>query len=115
LFGGAGLTHLSSRTCLPLPVIDGIHFKDTPTALVMKRKLSTMPILAGATTDESFATTNDFTLELKNWHPTLSEKDVKNFKKIYKSDDFEGNEHKRVRAAVGEPPMRCGVRLPADS
>jgi len=109
------LIHISNRTCVPLPVIDGIHFKDTPTTLVMKRRLSTMPILAGATTDESPAVSDDLVLELKTWYPTLSEKDIKNFNKIYKSDDFGGDAHKKVRAAVGEPFTRCGVRLSADS
>jgi hypothetical protein len=96
-------------------VIDGIHFKDTPTALVMKRKLSTVPILTGATTDEAFTRTDDLASELKNWYPTLSEKDIKSFNKIYKSDDFGGDEHKKARAAVGESLLRCGVRLSADA
>lgn len=96
-------------------MIDGIHFKDTPTALVMKQKLSTMPILAGATTDESFTMTDDLASELKDWYPSLSEKDIKNFNKIYKSNDFEGNAHKTARAAVGETLLRCGVCLLADA
>ena len=69
-----------------------------------------MPILAGATTDESPVVTDDLALELKTWYPTLSEKDIKNFNKIYKIDDFGGDEHKRVRAAVGEPFSRFLAR-----
>jgi hypothetical protein len=92
-------------------VIDGIHFDDTPTALVMKRKLSTMPILTGATTDESPARTNDLTFELKKRYPNLSEKDIKNLNKLYKREDFGGDEYERVRTVLGEVLMRCGVRL----
>lgn len=76
----------------------------------MKRKLSAVPILAGATTDEAFSNTDDMALALKLSYPELSDKDIKNFHKIYKSGDFGGDEFKKVRAAIGETLLRCGVR-----
>jgi carboxylesterase type B len=56
----AEATQYTDRTWRFLPVVDGHDFKDTPTQLTLRDKISHVPILAGSTTDESFTSTEDY-------------------------------------------------------
>lgn len=89
--------------------MDGILFKDTPTALMNKGEISLVPVLTGATTDETFTQSDNMEAELKFWYPALSSKDAAAFTKIYPDSDFPSRRD-AVATAVGETLNRCAVR-----
>jgi len=77
-------------------------------ALTPKGRISNIPILTGATTDETFTQSDNLELEMKYWYPALSTKDVTALSKLYADSDFPSHQ-KAVDAAVGETLNRCGV------
>ncbi|PVF95497.1 alpha/beta-hydrolase [Serendipita vermifera] len=103
----AEATQYTDKTWRFLPVVDGHIFKDTPTQLAVHNKISHVPVLVGATTDESFTSTENLGEELRHWYPNLRDEDVEKVAKVYKGGPFR-DELDRVSAAIGEPLLRCG-------
>lgn len=89
-------------------MVDGTLFQDTPTALTVKGRINYVPMLTGATTDESFTQSDNLEREMKYWYPALSIKDVTALSKLYPDSDFLSHQD-AVNAAVGETLNRCGV------
>ncbi|KIM26792.1 hypothetical protein M408DRAFT_330394 [Serendipita vermifera MAFF 305830] len=89
-----------------IPVVDGVIFQDTPTVLMNKGKISHVPVLTGATTDEAFARSDDMETELKRWYASPSQKDIAKFNRIYPESGF-ASKFDAIAAAVGETLLRC--------
>ncbi len=75
-----------------------------------KGKISHVPVLTGATTDESFARSDQMEAEMKFWYPTISKPEAAALSKIYRTADF-ASQRDAVAAAVGESVLRCGVSV----
>ncbi|KIM26791.1 hypothetical protein M408DRAFT_177761 [Serendipita vermifera MAFF 305830] len=106
LMRAAEAAYRQNSTWFYLPVVDGIVFQDTPTVLINKGKISHVPVLTGATTDETFTLSDDMETELKRWYPALSQREVAKFKRIYPESDF-GSKLDATATAVGETLNRC--------
>jgi hypothetical protein len=77
-------------------------------ALAVKGRISHIPILTGATTDESFTQSDKLEPQLKYWYPALTTQDVAALGKLYPDSDFLSHQD-AVNAAVGETLNRCAV------
>ncbi|CAG8632426.1 10994_t:CDS:2, partial [Acaulospora colombiana] len=121
----AEATQYTDKTWRFLPVVDGHIFKDTPTQLTVRDKISHVPVLVGATTDESFTSTEDLgewlgnimlrTVlmvligeELRHWYPNLRDEDVEKIAKVYKGGPFRNELERRetllsVETKAGQP------------
>ena len=77
-------------------------------ALTVKGRISQVPILTGATTDESFTQSDNLEPEMKYWYPALTTKDVMALGKLYPDSHFSSHQD-AVDAAVGETLNRCAV------
>jgi hypothetical protein len=89
-------------------VVDGNLFEGTPTAATVEGRVNHVPILTGATTDESFTQSDNLDSEMKFWYPALSKKDVAALSELYPDSDFLSHQD-AVTAAVGQTLNRCGV------
>jgi len=77
--------------------------------LLNKRRISPVPVLTGATTDESFTRSDNYEAEMKNWYSGITKKEANALSRIYPEVDFRSR-HDAVAAALGETLLRCGVR-----
>ncbi|PVF95506.1 alpha/beta-hydrolase [Serendipita vermifera] len=92
------------------PVVDGVLLKDTPTQLTIQDKISHLPMIAGSTTDETPASSEDLSKELRQWWPSLADADIRNIEKIYEATVF-NNGKERVEVIVGEALNRCAREM----
>ncbi|CCA72715.1 related to triacylglycerol lipase II precursor [Serendipita indica DSM 11827] len=90
-----------------IPTVDGERVRTGPTQLFNQHKFSKIPILVGATTDETIAGSDNMHQEIQRRFSFLSEDDVHSFNKIYRPESFT-DEEIRVRTALGEAVLRCG-------
>ncbi|KAG8786650.1 hypothetical protein FRC19_010850 [Serendipita sp. 401] len=96
-----------------LPVVDGELFTSTPTQLINSGKISRIPVLAGATTDESFAQSNDLKVEMRRWYPHLTDHDIDHIRELCIPEHLE-NDEELVRTVIGEGVVRCGGTIMAE-
>ncbi|TDL19532.1 alpha/beta-hydrolase [Rickenella mellea] len=88
------------------PVLDGKIFTDHPTNLLVQGKFARVPIIVGATSNETSGGT-DIPSALKSLYPQLTTQDLTEFNKTYVESDF-SSDQQRVRTATGEAMFRCG-------
>ncbi|KAK0472094.1 alpha/beta-hydrolase [Armillaria novae-zelandiae] len=88
------------------PVVDGKIFIEFPTISMALGHFARVPLIVGATSNESYAPGHDIPSSLKILFPGLDEKDTDDYLVAYPSSDFD-SEEQRLAAATGESINRC--------
>jgi hypothetical protein len=98
-----------SHPCMTFcSVVDDALSQVTPTALTVKGRISHVPVLTGATTDESFLVADGLESEMTFWHPAVFIKDVTPRGKVHTDSEFQSRREAGM-AAVWGTLLRCGV------
>ncbi|CCA77512.1 hypothetical protein PIIN_11489 [Serendipita indica DSM 11827] len=92
------------------PVVDNHLFKDYPTSLLNAGKVSAVPLLVGATSNETFVPEGKLEPDLRRWYPHLTDEEMGQIARIYDSPHF-ATELEKAKIAVGETLNRCGRDL----
>ncbi|KAK0470280.1 alpha/beta-hydrolase [Desarmillaria tabescens] len=88
------------------PVVDGKIFTEFPTVSMALGHFARVPLIVGATSNESYAPGYDIPSSLKILFPGLDEQDTSEYLLAYPSSDFD-SEEQRLAAATGESLNRC--------
>ncbi|KAF5341405.1 hypothetical protein D9758_012277 [Tetrapyrgos nigripes] len=88
------------------PIIDGKVITDHPTASVIRGDYAKVPLIVGATSNETGGGGTDLGAALRSSFPLLDAEDIAEFEKAYPLSDFT-SQNDRVSTATGESSLRC--------
>ncbi|KAK0222838.1 alpha/beta-hydrolase [Armillaria nabsnona] len=88
------------------PVVDGKILTAFPTMSMALGHVARVPLIVGATSNESYVPGYDIPSSLKILFPGLDEQDTDDYLLAYPSSDFD-SEEQRLAAAAGESLNRC--------
>ncbi|KAJ8072175.1 hypothetical protein PM082_015733 [Marasmius tenuissimus] len=94
------------------PVVDGKLILDYPTRLLMNSHFVRVPLLVGATSNETSLPEQDLETGLRWLYPALSDDDVAEFFEVYPAEQF-GSFSERFRVTTGESVFVCARPLMA--
>uniref|UniRef100_A0A0W0F7K6 Carboxylic ester hydrolase n=1 Tax=Moniliophthora roreri TaxID=221103 RepID=A0A0W0F7K6_MONRR len=92
------------------PVIDGTVVPDYPTRAIMQGWFSKVPLLIGATSNETSIPETGLEEGLRYLYPGLTDKDLEEFLEVYPSEEYD-SPSQRFRAATGESVFICARTL----
>ncbi|GJJ14529.1 hypothetical protein Clacol_008794 [Clathrus columnatus] len=93
-----------------VPVIDKTVLTDHPTDLLMSGNWAKVPIIAGATSNESLSDTGDIPTSLTDYFPGITSTDIQKFTSLYPENQF-ANVNQWVTDVTGDITVRCGREL----
>ncbi|KAI0646569.1 alpha/beta-hydrolase [Trametes meyenii] len=88
------------------PVIDGKLITDIPTLSIQRGEFADVPIIVGATSNETVSGGGNFTASLKQFFPGLTDEDLVEYVEHYPLSDF-SSEEERFNTATGESELMC--------
>ncbi|KAL5497992.1 hypothetical protein ACEPAH_2923 [Sanghuangporus vaninii] len=88
-----------------LPTVDGELIPDYPTKLLAEGKFVHVPVISGATSNETSG--SDITEYLRQAYPLLTSSELRAYNKMYDRSQFSSDDE-WIRTATGEPSLRCG-------
>ncbi|KAI5118950.1 hypothetical protein M0805_006296 [Coniferiporia weirii] len=89
------------------PVLDGVIISDYPTRLLAEGRFTHVPVIAGATSNETGGGTDNLTAVLHPAYPLLTAEELAEYNKVYDPAQF-SSQDEWIRTATGEPGLRCG-------
>ncbi|KAI0704001.1 alpha/beta-hydrolase [Earliella scabrosa] len=92
------------------PVLDKVLFDEYPTISILRGNLADVPILVGATSNETLSGGTDVAAALKAFYPQLTAADIADFVQIYPLSDFV-SEEQRLQVATGESEFICARHI----
>ncbi|KAK1235025.1 hypothetical protein PQX77_001762 [Marasmius sp. AFHP31] len=92
------------------PVVDGKLIRDYPTRLLMNGRFVRVPLLVGATSNETSLPEQDLETGLRWLYPALSDDDVAEFLEVYPGEQFRSFPE-RFRVTTGESVFICARPL----
>ncbi|KAL0578095.1 hypothetical protein V5O48_003913 [Marasmius crinis-equi] len=93
-----------------LPVIDGKVIVGHATTLVKEGKFAKVPLIVGATSNETVSGGSNITVALQGSYPGLSDGDVQDILAVAPLADF-ANETQRFQDVTGESVLRCAREI----
>ncbi|KAG9227782.1 hypothetical protein CCMSSC00406_0000572 [Pleurotus cornucopiae] len=87
------------------PVLDGQLFTEYPTESFLAGRFTKVPLIVGATTNDSVGPYTSHSSLRGNW-PRLTDQDIEDIFALYPAEDFQSEEH-RIRRVVGDSQFRC--------
>ncbi|KDR78647.1 hypothetical protein GALMADRAFT_223905 [Galerina marginata CBS 339.88] len=110
---------LSSETAsgykLFRPVIDGKILTDFPTKLIQAGKFAKVPLMVGATTNETLSGGSDVSASLKSFFPSMSDADVNALVQAYPLADFASSPALQFQTITGDSELRCARSIMGDA
>ncbi|EAU85247.2 EstA protein [Coprinopsis cinerea okayama7 len=88
------------------PVVDGKVIKDYPTRLITQGKFARVPLIVGATSNETLGGGEVIRDVLKRFFPSISDADVGALEAAYDPEDF-ATPNLRLQALVGDSQLIC--------
>ncbi|KAF7432971.1 hypothetical protein PC9H_004915 [Pleurotus ostreatus] len=88
------------------PVLDGKLFTDLPTKSIIAGRFHRVPLIVGATSNETLSGSADFRTTLPVFFPLLDNKDLDQYAKVYPESDF-SNVTQRNEVITGESELIC--------
>ncbi|KAL1723549.1 Alpha/Beta hydrolase protein [Schizophyllum commune] len=88
------------------PVLDKKIFTDYPTRLITSGKFAQVPLIVGATSNETLAGGESIKAGLQSYFPALSDEDAEKILALYPEDSF-SSEQEYTLTATGDPSVRC--------
>ncbi|KAF8576476.1 alpha/beta-hydrolase [Ramaria rubella] len=92
-----------------IPAIDGTVLTEAPTKLILEDKWAKVPVISGATSNETGFSGN-ISADLTAFFPLLSSTDIQEFLNEYPESEFT-NSKQRGDTITGELELRCGREL----
>ncbi|KAL4258860.1 Carboxylic ester hydrolase [Pleurotus pulmonarius] len=87
------------------PVLDGQLFTEYPTESFLAGRFSQVPLIVGATTNDSVGPYTGHSA-LRGNYPLVTDQDIEDIFALYPAEDFESEEH-RIRRVVGDSQFIC--------
>ncbi|KAF9522501.1 alpha/beta-hydrolase [Crepidotus variabilis] len=94
------------------PVIDGKILSDYPTKLIKAGKFAKVPLIIGATSNETLSGGTDITIDLKKYFPSISDEDINALLLAYPQSSFVSS-GERHDALTGDSELRCARTIMA--
>ncbi|ESK95943.1 hypothetical protein Moror_972 [Moniliophthora roreri MCA 2997] len=92
------------------PVVDGKVITDNPTSLILSGKFAKVPLVIGATSNETVIGGSDISTALKNAFPGLTDKDIQDLLEIAPENDFSSTSQ-RQQVVTGESILICARNI----
>ncbi|KIP09951.1 hypothetical protein PHLGIDRAFT_66574 [Phlebiopsis gigantea 11061_1 CR5-6] len=96
------------------PVLDGKIISQRPTAAILSGNIHPIPLIVGATSNETLSFTVDMDTGLKAFFPLLSPTDLDQFNEVYPLSAFP-NASDQLRLGTGESELKCAVEIMGDA
>ncbi|KAI0080396.1 alpha/beta-hydrolase [Panus rudis PR-1116 ss-1] len=93
-----------------VPVIDGKSITEFPTVSLLNGRFQRVPLIVGATSNETSGGSGSIPDVLHSLFPGLSDTDLQRFEQEYPLSDFSSPEEQH-RTAAGESEFRCGREI----
>ncbi|TFK73290.1 alpha/beta-hydrolase [Pluteus cervinus] len=88
------------------PVIDGHLFDEPPTISILKGRFAKVPLIVGATSNETLTGGLNASWALSSYFPSLNESDIKEIESLYPLSDFD-SETQQQEVISGDSELRC--------
>ncbi|PPQ83490.1 hypothetical protein CVT25_006980 [Psilocybe cyanescens] len=89
------------------PVIDGNVLTDFPTKLILDGKFAKVPLIVGATTNETLSGGSDVSGAMKSFFPSISDSDINALLAAYPLSDFASSASLQFQTITGDSELRC--------
>ncbi|KAG0698322.1 Alpha/Beta hydrolase protein [Suillus ampliporus] len=89
------------------PVLDGVLITGHPTRMFQLGEFVHVPLIVGATSNETLSSGANISLALKQYFPSLTEDDIRGFLRLYPANEF-NSPSQQFQVATGEPDVICG-------
>ncbi|KAI0696529.1 alpha/beta-hydrolase [Cytidiella melzeri] len=96
------------------PVLDGNTIPIRPTESILAGNMHRVPLIVGATSNETLSSGTNMTADLKAFFPELTATDLEEFAQVYPLSDFD-SVTQQVIVATGESQLRCAAEIMGDS
>lgn len=94
------------------PVFDGKIIPLRPTPSILSGRFAKVPLIVGATSNETLSGGSDLDTPLKAFFPALAQADLAEYNQVYALSKFD-NASQQIRVATGESELRCAVEIMA--
>ncbi|KAG1886991.1 Alpha/Beta hydrolase protein [Suillus subluteus] len=91
------------------PVMDGILITGHPTSKFQRDEFAHVPLIVGATSNETLSSGTNISLTLQEFFPSLTDTDIREFLLLYPVDEFDSSSQ-QFQVATGEPEVICGCQ-----
>ncbi|KZT22314.1 alpha/beta-hydrolase [Neolentinus lepideus HHB14362 ss-1] len=88
------------------PIIDGKIILDYPTRSVLRGEFKQVPLIVGATSNETLSGGSDILTALTTYFPSLTEYDLEGYTVIYPASQYPSS-NEQFRDTTGESDVRC--------
>ncbi|TFK53144.1 alpha/beta-hydrolase [Heliocybe sulcata] len=88
------------------PVVDGTIILDYPTRSILRGEFKQVPLIVGATSNETLSGGTDILTALKTYFPSLTVYDLEAYTVLYPASQY-ASANEQFRVATGEPDVRC--------
>ncbi|EPQ51909.1 alpha/beta-hydrolase [Gloeophyllum trabeum ATCC 11539] len=88
------------------PIVDGAIITDYPTRSILRGEFKNVPLIVGATSNETLADGPTIPAALKAYFPGLTEFDLEGLVSLYSASGYSSTDE-QTRIATGEPSVRC--------
>lgn len=89
------------------PVLDGMLITGHPTSKFQRGEFVHVPLIVGATSNETLSSGTNISLALQEFFPSLTDTDIQEFLLLYPVDEFDSSSQ-QFQVATGEPELICG-------
>ncbi|KAG1871950.1 Alpha/Beta hydrolase protein [Suillus tomentosus] len=89
------------------PVLDGVLITGYPTLKFQRDEFVRVPLIVGATSNETLSGGTNISLALQEFFPSLTDADIQEFLLLYPIDEFDSLSQ-QLQVATGEPELICG-------
>ncbi|KAI0342414.1 alpha/beta-hydrolase [Trametopsis cervina] len=96
------------------PVLDGKLIPTRPTVAILAGNMHNVPLIVGATSNETLSGGANITASLLSFFPALSPSDLDQLVEQYPLSDF-NSISEQVRTATGESELRCAAEIVGDA
>ncbi|PPQ63222.1 hypothetical protein CVT24_005682 [Panaeolus cyanescens] len=95
------------------PVIDGKVLTDFPTRSILQGKFKKVPLIVGATSNETLTGGTDIALSLKQYFPSIRDEDINQLISAYPISAFADSTDLRYQTLTGDAQLRCARSIMA--
>ncbi|KXN82979.1 Lipase 3 [Leucoagaricus sp. SymC.cos] len=96
------------------PVMDGRLFSDFPTQLIQRGMFRKVPIIVGATTNETGVNGPSIAAAIKSYFPSITDGDIQTLEEAYPSSSF-ASDSLRQQTLTGDFSFRCARSIMASA
>ncbi|KAI0664141.1 alpha/beta-hydrolase [Cubamyces menziesii] len=106
----AALYNFTGQYKIFRPVVDGTLVTDFPTLTILGGGMADVPVIVGATSNETLSKGPDISTALHKFFPGLTSDDLADYLERYPSTDFE-SDNQRFTVATGESELICSREI----